>query len=723
MLEGATVESQASPAPVATSTLIAALNAEDWLERRRAQAHLAARLKARTLSLDELLDIAVREGDLAVLVDDARMLLQEMGVKAAPLLPRLVELLAKPRDPEADFHPAYWLLQTAAGVNPELAFLAPPHPTVATTDSRAIARALLPRVRELLLGQMGPPTRRVALLPIIECLGAEAGHLAPLMLDWIREIKRERMEYYREHPNHFVRWSRQPEAIARALTGMGPRGMQELVAGIQSEDDLVAYELRRALEDPSPLALEEFRVLVRHADNGLRLRAVRGLGVLVRGKPELIDDLRALMKDPTPGVRRAAIAELYDLQEAAVPSLRHALEDSDVGVRVAAAAALRWSGEGALPALPRLIELAASKHREERLASLEALTGMGAKGRDAIPLAFDALLAEFRAEPDQPPDGRCVDALGAFGPRAVAHLVSAAANSSGVRLEAAVHALIELRPLPAQLRDLVGKYAPLEGLMRIRMAGLSARGGDARAVTVLLDGLRNDDHETRAAAVRATTVAGASARSALPLLVEGIRALSRAGPEEAWESERARETYVRAVAAVGVGAIDGLLLLLGDPEKHVRDAAAFALVLAEHRGSAAIEDAWASLEFGAKACVVKAVSKYVLGYTRHRKKPWPLWLAARLADPTPAVRLEAARAYASSYRTPEEVAARVHRAVIDLLTNKDQDLARGAADALKGCYGDESLASFEQELRDLEPRLDGHAREAVRYVLPALGTK
>ena len=712
-LDGREQEHAAPRPPIPAATLIARLGADDPDAQWQAGRELVARLKAGVLSLDELLDLAVIDDEWADHVRRARKTLTKLGTRAAPLLPRMFEILLQPRDPEAAYHPVFWLLQTAAGVEPERLFSAPAHPILATAESRAVARSLLPRVRELLSDRLEEPSRVAALLPIIECLGAEAGHLAPLMIEWIREIKRVRIEYYRQHPNHYVCWSRQPEAIARAVTGMGPRGMRELLAAVQSGDTLVDYELRRALEYPSPLAADELRELAQHEDEAIRLLAIDGLVTLGSADGSLVGFLGALTADASPAVRLKAVWALSQQEAGGDVQLLRALDDPEADVRMVAASGLSNRPGTAAKALPRLLEMTQKAGSKERMAALEALTMLGPKGSEATQPAFEALVADLEAEPDAWPDLRSVRALAAFGTRAIEYLVSVAADPGGVRRNAAVLALTEIVPRPGQLRDLVGAYAPLAGELRIRMAGLSARAGDTQAVEALLDGLCSDEPVLREAALRAVTVAGGAARRTLPALVAGLRARP-GGASEDDAPGQLRDLYVRALQSVGRASHPEMIRLLDDREEVLRTASARALVESGNAAHTAVLRTWAQLALRAKACLIRVVAGYVLD---RRGELWAAWLAARLADPVPAVRLSAARAYLDAYALPEDLGTRVARVLIDLLEASDSQLAHGAADALTDGYGKPYLATYEQELRALELRLGGKVQEAVQYML------
>lgn len=153
----------------------------------------------------------------------------------------------------------------------------------------------------------------------------------------------------------------------------------------------------------------------------VRLAFARVLGELGDGRHA--EQLSLLVQDPSAAVRRAAMAALARLGDAAADWLRLALADEDAAVRIAAAAALGASARaGALPDLERLL---ADEDVAVRAAALRAI---GELGRRASGQQAAAVLREVQ---------RLLEAaLSAGGPVALAAVEAYEGLGSALPLEA-----------------------------------------------------------------------------------------------------------------------------------------------------------------------------------------------------------------------------------------------------------------------------------------------
>lgn len=138
-----------------------------------------------------------------------------------------------------------------------------------------------------------------------------------------------------------------------------------------------------------------------------RSLALKLMGSVGRGRPELIDRLLLSMDDPDPVVARGAAEGLGHAGQAGergVPGLRRMLASEDLQTRVIAAKALGRIGPGAGDAGPDLIPLAESGDPVMREIAIEAL------GKVQNPVALEALERMTR-DPDANLRGTAASAM------------------------------------------------------------------------------------------------------------------------------------------------------------------------------------------------------------------------------------------------------------------------------------------------------------------------
>ncbi len=109
---------------------------------------------------------------------------------------------------------------------------------------------------------------------------------------------------------------------------------------------------------------------------------------LISAGEAAVPHVAAMVADPDPAVRRAAVNVLWALgtkAKAAVPQLAAALSDSELAVRTTAARALAALGVNARDAVPQLVRALGDRDVDVRLWAVKALGAIGADARSALP--------------------------------------------------------------------------------------------------------------------------------------------------------------------------------------------------------------------------------------------------------------------------------------------------------------------------------------------------
>jgi hypothetical protein len=144
---------------------------------------------------------------------------------------------------------------------------------------------------------------------------------------------------------------------------------------------------------------------LRTASGGQRAPVIRSVGAFGADAAPAMKELVALLSDPDPEVRGAAVWALSQMgTKAATASLEAAklLKDADPLVRGFAALALREMGKGAAAAVPGLCAVLQDPAPSVRMAAASALGSMGATAASAVPAMITAL--EATNVPDMPND-------------------------------------------------------------------------------------------------------------------------------------------------------------------------------------------------------------------------------------------------------------------------------------------------------------------------------
>jgi len=156
-----------------------------------------------------------------------------------------------------------------------------------------------------------------------------------------------------------------------------------------------AYALGSALP-PTRELWPSARETMRLDDGDQRWAAAELTCRIAQNEPEVVDDLRAALADPSPTLRKMVLYCLRDLRDpGAAAAARELLDDPDAGVRLAALAALSVAdGDAAAIAIRVAVVLAADPDAGVRRAAAVTLGKLGT----AAPEALAALRTAARAD-------------------------------------------------------------------------------------------------------------------------------------------------------------------------------------------------------------------------------------------------------------------------------------------------------------------------------------
>ena len=315
---------------------------------------------------------------------------------------------------------------------------------------------------------------------------------------WVLLLARARGEYVRSLVESLER--RHLDLSGSHLSGVNETTLLALRTALSGDAATVLHALTLVQQvaqaaDFTP----ELRELLRHPDARVRAAAVQQLGEL--RKTETLEQMRALLQDPVPEARAAALGAVCAIeQEAAVPLVLPFLQIENAPeavVRAAAAVALiRHAGiDGVLAAAEPLKQLLAASDARDRASAADALGNIGVRG-------FFRPLLSFLRDPDVSVRRRAIAAAGKLrAPELIVALVEQFQRRD-TALEAA-SALAAFGPgIETQLREvLVDEAAHVD--CRRGVALVLQRLGTRDAAESLLLALPSREPSVRKAAARA----------------------------------------------------------------------------------------------------------------------------------------------------------------------------------------------------------------------------
>ncbi|MCA1827404.1 MAG: HEAT repeat domain-containing protein [Myxococcales bacterium] len=229
-----------------------------------------------------------------------------------------------------------------------------------------------------------------------------------LVILWVLLLVRARAEYVRSLVESLER--RHLDLNSTAFAGLNEATIRALRTALHGDPATVLHALT-LVQQHAQMAdfLPELRALLQHEDSRLRAAGLQQLGEQKR--TEALDEMRALLADPVPEVRAAALGAVCAIeQEEAVPTVLPFLDvhnAPEAVVRAAAAVALiRHAGlDGVLAAAEPLKQLLGAEDPRDRGAAADALGNIGVRG------FFRPLLA-FLRDPDPGVRRRAIAAAG-----------------------------------------------------------------------------------------------------------------------------------------------------------------------------------------------------------------------------------------------------------------------------------------------------------------------
>lgn len=657
---------------------------------------LRVRLLDDTLSLDELLQVALLPGkDVEVerLRTRALARLVKLGPAAAPLLPALFDHMGSKDELDR-------------GVGVEL-----------VTSMGSVDVTFLPNIRILLADESADYAVKCAMLPLVKKLGPRAAELAPLLVAWIILLEKQRREIESASPYTHHRWDFTPFDAARALSAIGAEAITWILNNLGSSDGIARYVLLVAIREMGPDAVPALRPLLAHADAGVRFSALEAVVTSARDDASTLVTLLDAMKDRSSKVREVAVRYLSKFGEQAESQLTLALSDPEEDVRCAAAHALEKWPDLAVRALPRLIEMLHTGSYGERLSLLGVLPKLGPAALDATPDLL-ALLTQMRDHGTalESLEQSLFDALRGLGSGAIPRVVESAVSGTPDVRRAAVYALKNLEGVePSRIAALSEVLDRREGVERVELAALLARADDARAVDVLIGALGSEDIDMRTAAANGLALAGPRSVAALSRIAAGLAAAAiRLHAKGATWGVEWKPFYAHFVAMQHVGSLapDLVFPFLQDASHDVVEAAALSFKQAGARGFEVIRAGWGGLDPAARVQLVRAIAP--LGFIEKPSVDARALVVKALSDPDPRVRATAAAAAGGD----PELGPRAVEIWFDLLHAEPVEIARDAAFQLRSRGA--LLASYEARLRSVADLSDPTVKAYVRDALDAI---
>ena len=358
-----------------------------------------------------------------------------------------------------------------------------------------------------------------------------------------------------------------------------------------------------------PLALADVQQSISELGNRdwqVRRAAAESLGdSRATGKPAL-EALTSALQDPDSRVRRSAADALGQIGEKArgsIPQLVAVFDDVDPSVVAAAARAIGQMGSRASRAVADLTDLLDHDDARVRAAASASLGSIGKRAKKsahdlnarlgdndpAVRAAAARSLGQIDTRSDQTVSDlvrilddedvmvrdAASDALTGIGKRAVPALDRALGNGDPIFLQAVVNTLGRIGPaaVPALVKTLQADHKPeiARGYAAMALAQIADR--DKDAVAALIEALEYEVAGVRMSTAEALGHAGASARAAVPGLIDRVT--------DAREEVLVREFAISALAKIDPGNAEvekALVYAISDGNPRIYEAAVDALM-------------------------------------------------------------------------------------------------------------------------------------------------
>jgi HEAT repeat protein len=401
-----------------------------------------------------------------------------------------------------------------------------------------------------------------------------------------------------------------PASPGKALANAVP----VLIAALEDGDPGVVNACVQALGAVGQPAFMPLLSNLRAPGERSREASARALGRIVTGltDPSLLklsgDPLAALLRDPTPSVRRAASWSLGRIHNRLEPAQRSlvleslilALRDPASEVRETAAASLGRSES--TRAIRPLVSALEDDSPAVRKTAAEGLAALGWNPMDNLEKATHAIARQEW------------EAAAQFGPAAAPALIRVLTGGDTASRVSAAQVLGKTGS-PEVIEPLVKALKDQEEAVRIAAAAALEQAGAPAAVDALLVAIRDRDRDVRMA------VALALAHTHDPRAVSPLMNLLRA-PDKQMSAAAAK-----ALVGLGSHAVPALLQMLSESDPAAQDTAAQALT---QLGAPAVMDLTSLLREGRPP--VNRLAAHILGEIRDPRAVWPLISALQISE-------------------------------------------------------------------------------------------
>jgi HEAT repeat protein len=346
-------------------------------------------------------------------------------------------------------------------------------------------------------------------------------------------------------------------AIANTVAQLGPAVLPAVLQAT-ADGKLEVGQAARIIGQIGPRvssALDGLIASERPTDRAVAAGAL----ALVRRQPSSVDQLIALLDDPTPQVRAAAaasLAELGELAQKAQTRLQSSITDAEDAVRgtaLAALVAVGTSTEVVTPALVLGLRDAAADVRRQAAVAFARL--------DSLSPAAVSALVEALKDSDSTVRSQAAAALGqsdASAQAAAAALVEALRDAEGSVALAAAQSLSKVNQLDQPAVEALLQLLDHPSIpIRATAIGTLAKGGDAaRQASERIAAFRQDaEAELRIASLRTLAALAAEDSQRIEILLAGLE-------DDDWTVRKTAAEQLGGLGSVAAPAVPRLIELM-----------------------------------------------------------------------------------------------------------------------------------------------------------------
>jgi len=452
---------------------------------------------------------------------------------------------------------------------------------VAEPPPRAEPEKQPPRadVAELRRKLADPETHGIDAIRELEKLGPAAADAIPELAARLVAFAKSKEEYEKANPMVHVSWIHVDYRVGDALVAIGEASIPALIELLGSEYQDARWTAMRSLQSLIPKSIPALIDARRDPNANRRAGAASALEKGAKTNPEIFDVLRALLEDPEPDVRRAAIRSIGVFGADAAPLLIAKLGGPDAYTAADAFSDYPDAARAAVMPIARALQNPKARNRMDLAYALVRI------GKDAAPAV--AILAGLLDDEDEFAAERIVNALANCGEAAIGPLQAAMGSDDAIVRARATEALSRIDGarealVPAYHRMLSSENKKERETAAVALARQGAHIEDA--APVLEELLRGEDYERSKDALIAIRQYQEDAAAAMALVfrfvaLEGPRS-EKARYSDFWRSQM-HEEIPKTLRALGVNAPGDLAAGLHSNVRQVRTAAYEALLKSE----------------------------------------------------------------------------------------------------------------------------------------------